>query len=215
MLPYFPRWPETETSLWWKVASSHLKSGSRSWRIWPLCRQKDRESSSHPILVYKDFFRSLSKRGNVTIWCHVHLSVSLAVPVGIKEPKLSRLLQEGHTGSFVPQTFPLFGRAGAWGRRLGPGCHLEPVRRWQHRTKDWIQFKELYVPTCSITFLVCLTFEGPQHGLKVGVSNWRGGCLEGESFLKPIQQSSGNFNGETIAPLGENRHCMYQGSLVN
>lgn len=62
---------------------------------------------------------------------------------------------------------------------------------------------------------VLVTFKGSQHGLKVGVSNQRGGGLKGESFLQPIQESFGNLYCEAATPLGEHRHCVYQRPLMN
>lgn len=62
---------------------------------------------------------------------------------------------------------------------------------------------------------VSLTFEGPQHGLKVGMPNQRGGGLQGERLLEPIQQSDGNFHREAVAPLGEHRHCVHQCALMD
>lgn len=67
----------------------------------------------------------------------------------------------------------------------------------------------------SMTLLVWLTFESPQHGLKVGLSDQGGGGLQSESFLQPVEQSGRNLHSEAAAPLRQHRHCVHQGALVN
>lgn len=53
---------------------------------------------------------------------------------------------------------------------------------------------------------VCVyaTFESPQHGLQVGMSDSGGGGLEGEDLLQPVEQGRGHLHHQATSPLGQN-----------
>lgn len=63
--------------------------------------------------------------------------------------------------------------------------------------------------------MVWLTFESPQHGLQVGMSDGRGGSFEGEGLLQPVEQGNGHLHCQATGPPGQNHHSMHQGALVD